>query len=558
VAAILAGREVNGAEQISSFLSGGLSSLPHPGEMLGLERATARLLLAVERKEPVVVHGDYDVDGITATAMLVDFLGRLGLPVRGHIPHRNQDGYGLSVATLEKIAGERCRLVVTVDTGITSLAEAAWAAEHGIDLIITDHHQPRDIVPKALAVVNPLQEGCSFPDKQLAGVGIAIYLLSSLRLALTASGERDDLPLPRDYFDLAALGTICDIVSLRGVNRVFVREGLRRLPETTNVGLRTLLEMVGLAGTPIQPGHVGFVLGPRLNSAGRMDSAQACLDLFLTKDTGVATAICRRLENWNQERQRKEQEILEEAKRAIRTGGLDKDRVIVVAQKEWPIGIIGIVASRIADEYHRPCVVISIQGSDRDKAGAGFLGRGSARARGSGPSFPWHEVLAQASDLLETFGGHRYAAGLTVKEKNIPAFRERLLALADRMFSEQDLIPRHHYDVALPLKEFTPALWDALSALSPFGHGNPEPVFLTEGVDVISREWINGDGLRFVLQSGGEIREAAWFPSRRDRHNPYREIQKGDVVDILHSYHRRHYRGRVYHSLSLRDIRKAS
>jgi single-stranded-DNA-specific exonuclease len=289
-----------------------------------------------------------------------------------------------------------------------------------------------------------------------------------------------------------------------------------------------------------------------------MDSAQECLRLFLTSDPAEASAICRRLENWNSERQRKEQEILEEAKRAIRASRLDADRVIVVAQRGWPIGIIGIVASRIADEYHRPCVIISIQGAGQDHVPGELLGRGSARARGSGPSFPWHEVLANASDLLETFGGHRFAAGLTVREKNIPAFRQRLLDLATRMFDEDDLVPRQLFDVAVTLRELTPELWDALSSLAPFGHGNSEPVFLTRGVEVVSRDWVNGDGVRFVLQSGGEVREAVWFPSRRDRHNPYREIQKGEHVDLLYTYHRRHYRGRSYFSLSLRDMRRAA
>ena len=462
LAQLMVNRGITDIDSARSFLTCDLASLADPFLMRDMDRAVERIERALRHGESIVVYGDYDVDGQTAAAVLVSVLRELSsnpAAISFYIPNRMDEGYGLHAAALKSLAG-KAELVITVDCGIASLEEAVLARQWGLDLIITDHHQPGPEVPAALAVLNPKRPGCSYPEKQLAGVGIAFRLAQ----ALGRSRGRDF----HEYLDLVALGTVADLVPLLGENRILVKRGLERLAATSRCGLKALMEVAGV-GDAVRASDLGFRLGPRLNAAGRLSDPSLAVRLLLTDDPQVAQELAARLNAENATRQDIERRITAEAVEAITARRLHEQPGIVVAGEGWHPGVIGIVASRLVEQFYRPTVVISL---------ADGLGTGSGR---SIAGFDLYGGLAQCSHLLERFGGHTMAAGLTVRGDKLESFSAAFVEVCARTLSDDQLRPRLYIDAEVQLAEVTEQLVEELAVLEPTGFGNPAPVLQVAG-----------------------------------------------------------------------------
>lgn len=495
VAQVLVNRGLGDEEAARRFLRGGAETLPDPYLLLGMERAVARIGEAVAAGQRITVYGDYDVDGITATALLYRVITRLGGVVDYYIPERQSEGYGLNEAALEALYRGGTRLVVTVDCGISAVAEIAALAGR-VDVIVTDHHQPPEVLPPAYAVLNPKQAACPYPDKNLAGVGVAFKLCQALWGRMGGDGVPPDALL-----DLVAVGTVADIVPLTGENRILVKLGLERLAVTDNAGLRALMKEAGLAAEKLDAGRVGFVIAPRLNAAGRLRHAAAGVELLITDDDARAAELAADLERENGHRQAVERELLAAADELLAGTEPAKQKVLVLAGDDWHSGVIGIVASRLVDRYYRPVVMISVRDG---------IGKGSCR---SIPSFDIFRALEQCADLLVQFGGHRQAAGLTVEAANIDALRERLNAVAAATLSEDDYQPVLDIDSRVALAEVDAALVEQLACLAPYGLGNPCPVFACEKLAVAGVRAVGQDGRHLKLrvkQAGASGEVIGW------------------------------------------------
>lgn len=506
-----------------------------------MERAVFRLSSALANGESVCVYGDYDVDGITSVALLIDFFRRIGLHCFYHIPLRMEEGYGLSDDGIAAAAAQGARVIVSVDCGITAVAEAELCNSLGIDLIITDHHVPGDTVPSAFAVINPLQPGCNFPFKLLAGVGIAFNLMIALRARLREEGHftPGNEPNLREYLDLVALGTIADIVPLVDENRIFVRYGLMELTSSERIGIQALKEVAGVMGE-VGCGAVGFRLAPRLNAAGRLEDAALGVELLLCRDRQKAIAMAAELDAGNSERQSIEQAILEEALTMVRSNpSLGKRKSIVLASESWHPGVIGIVASRMVDIFHRPTVLIALQEGN---------GRGSGR---SIPGFHLHDALNACSGHLVKFGGHKYAAGISIDEATLEAFVESFDQVADGLLSPDDLIPELSVDMLLKPEEIGHELAEAVEALAPFGMGNPEPIFVMEGLRVADLRVLKERHLKLRLVDGKRSMEAIGFNMAEGRDIP-------EVATVAFSLQINEWNGRNSVQLRLRDIKGVS
>ncbi|HEY3308647.1 MAG TPA: single-stranded-DNA-specific exonuclease RecJ [Desulfuromonadaceae bacterium] len=495
IATILAARGICSPEEVRQFLSPAFSSMHDPYLLLGMHNAVARLLAARKKKETVCIYGDYDVDGITGTVLLVSFLRVVGYNCIYFVPNRFDDGYGLNNEAIDRIIAMGANLIVSVDCGITAVAEADYCHKQGADLIIVDHHAPHDKIPLASAVINPLQLGCKYPFKALAGVGVAFNLLVALRSALREQGvfNQSGVPDLREWLDLVALGTIADVVPLTCQNRMYVYHGLKQLNNCSKPGIIALKKVAGTTGT-VNCGQVGFRLAPRLNAAGRMESAVPGVDLLLSIDPDECGLIARELDVANAERQVIERSIFDEAVEMIeKSGDYPACRSIVLASGSWHQGVIGIVASRLVERYHRPTILIA-------------LGQEDGLAKGSGRSIPGlHllETLVPCCDHLERFGGHRYAAGIGLKVENVQLFCKAFEAEAKRVLNDDDLVPRLAIDAEVRPEEITRELALELKQLEPFGAGNPEPVLLMRGMTVVDQRIVGGDHLRLRLSKGG-------------------------------------------------------
>ncbi len=462
LAGILRRRNISDVQKAQEFL--------HPEEkqayydpflMMDMERAVARIRRAIEASEKIVVYGDYDVDGITATTLLVRALRRLGAVADYYIPDR-QEGYGLHTESLRKLADEGAGLVVTVDCGIAGTAEIDSVREV-LDVIVTDHHLPGDTLPNAVAVIDPHRADCEYPFKELAGVGVAFKLCQALFRVMKGETFEGDL-------ELVALGTVADIVPLRSENRKMVKIGLSCMKDTNMAGLRQLIDVAGLKGKEISSGQVGFMLAPRLNAAGRLETAMRGVELLMNEDENKARDIALMLNELNSERQQVESDILEQAKKQLASVDIAAAKTLVVAGKDWHPGVIGIVASRLVDLYYRPTIVVSLQDG---------VGKGSCR---SIKGFHLFDALTAAKDTLVQFGGHEMAAGLTVLPENIDALREALDAFAAQTLSEDDYIPCLDVEAELRPEEITIDLVEELALLEPYGMDNPRPLFCCLGV----------------------------------------------------------------------------
>ncbi|MCK5915623.1 MAG: single-stranded-DNA-specific exonuclease RecJ, partial [Deltaproteobacteria bacterium] len=474
LATILINRGIDDLDKARDFLKPSLHNLPDPYQMAGMEKAVERLALAFRRKEKIVVFGDYDMDGISATAVLVDYLRRAGfMQVDYSIPSRLTEGYGLNHTALNKAKTSGVTLAVTVDNGISNYDEITAANNLGIDIIVTDHHQIPEKLPPAHAVINPHLKNCNYPDKNLAGVGVVFNLIMALRKRLRETGLATDVNLLQ-YLDLVALGTVADVMPLTGVNRIFVSFGLKEINKTRRLGLLSLLYIAKIKqGDPINAKELAFKLAPRVNAVGRVDDARIAVELFLTKDRAISTRNAQLLEECNERRRQIEKDIKSEVDEMIKKdGSLATAKVILLASENWHPGVVGIVASRVAEAYDKPAILIALDNG---------VGRGSGR---SVAGLNLVAVLEYCRKHLLRYGGHEQAVGLSVDEASIPALREEIEIYFQTSVPAQTEPPKLLLDGILKPAEINRELLTELQVLHPLGHGNPEPTFLLEATEV--------------------------------------------------------------------------
>jgi single-stranded-DNA-specific exonuclease len=537
IARLLVNRGIVEPEAASLFLSSTLADIRDPFLLRDMEKAVTRLSAAAVSGDKICVYGDYDVDGITSVALLISFFRSVGLDCFFYIPKRLEEGYGLSEEGVASAAAQGAKIIVTVDCGINSVAEASFCSSLGIDLIVTDHHTPGDIIPPAFAVINPLQPGCPFPFKHLAGVGVAFNLLIALRNRLRREGRLGSCGEPnlREYLDLVALGTVADIVPLVDENRIFVKYGLSELTSSRRVGVQALKEVAGVKGA-VGCGTVGFRLAPRLNAAGRLEDAALGVELLLCSDRRKAGTIAAELDASNAERQALEQEILHDALALVKnTPELRERKSIVLASEAWHPGIIGIVASRIVDLFHRPTVLIAL----RDGSG-----RGSGR---SIPSFHLHDALNACAEHLVKFGGHKYAAGLSIEESTLAAFIERFDEVACGLLTPSDLVPDLYIDAHIFPEQIDQSFADLIESLAPFGMNNPEPVFILKNATIAARQVVKERHLKLRIAASGRQIEAIGF-------NMVPGKPVSDLANLAFSLQVNDWNGRKSVQLRLKDI----
>jgi single-stranded-DNA-specific exonuclease len=493
-ARLLANRGITDLKSASDFMNCSLSACHDPMLFKDMDKAVLRIRRSIAAKERILVYGDYDVDGMTSVTIVYSALKRLGADVSTYIPNRVEEGYGLNIGAIKRAERERFSLIITVDCGITSFKEIDFARLSGIDVIVTDHHEILEgRVPQACAVINPLQKDCAYPFKHLAGVGIAYKLAKALYEGTAFFAE--------DFLDLVSLGTVADIAPLLGENRILTKHGLDELNRRGRTGLRALMEVSGLNGKDISSGHIGFVLGPRINAMGRVGSAHMAVDLLLSEDGEAAMKLAKVLEAENRNRQKIEARICDEALSKVeREVNFKHHRVIVVAGEGWHPGVIGIVASRIADRYYRPTIVISLDGK---------LGKGSGR---SIDGFHLFEYLLRCRDHLVGFGGHESACGITIEKERIEAFRDRINEEASGERAEQIFSPRLDVEADIPLGMLSEAVIDEIECMSPFGTENPRPVLVSRNLKVKDGpRSIGRNGFKMLVGDGRMICEAVSF-----------------------------------------------
>jgi single-stranded-DNA-specific exonuclease len=470
-ARVLVNRGYRTAEAASAFLADKLADLPDPFSMKGMALSAARLARALRDREKVTLYGDYDVDGVCSTALVSTFLRGLGASVATYIPNRLGEGYGLNLEAIARIAADGTRVLVTLDCGITSVAEVALANSRGLEVLIVDHHTVPDSMPPALAVLNPHQAGCSYPTKELCAAGVAFNLCMGVRKVLRDQGFFQTRPEPnlRTLLDLVALATVADVVPLVGANRALVKAGLRELSLAKRPGVRALKEVAGLEGSAeVTAGQVGFRLGPRINAAGRLDDASVGLRMLCAETVEEARPLAASLDKANAERQGIEAEILEAA--LAQAQARPEVKALVLHAEGWHPGVVGIVASRVVERFHRPTIIIGVRDG---------LGRGSAR---SIEAFHLFDALSSCAGFLTRFGGHKHAAGLSIEPGQLPGFAKAFEAIAAAQLTDDDLVPRCRVDALVTPGELDEASVTAVHALAPFGRGNPEPVFASRGL----------------------------------------------------------------------------
>ena len=541
LARILVQRGFADSDAARRFLSSSLSTdLPPPHLLAGMDAAVERICRALRDRERVCVWGDYDVDGTTGAAVLVSFLREIGGEPMFYIPHRIDEGYGMSRQGIEHLHSRDVTLIVTVDCGISNADEVVYAGTLGMDVVIVDHHQlPERLPDAAAAVINPQRPDCAFPDKGLCAAGLAFYLVIGLRANLRESGwfEPNAVPDIRRHLDIVTLGTIADMVPLRGANRVLARRGLVELGSSTRPGIMALREVVGLPPGAVDAGTVAFQLGPRINAAGRMDAAVKVVEMLTTESRETADDIARELDGHNRERRETEAQVLDEALAQIEERRLQDRWSIVVGSRGWHPGVLGIVASRIVERFHRPTIVIGLESGE---------GKGSGRSiRG----FHMVQGMRQCADLLERFGGHEYAGGLSIREEHFEAFADRFEKAARESLREEDLQPYLDVDAEVDFRELSLGLVREMRLLGPFGVGNPEPVFQTRGVEVCERRDFNRVS-RFRLRHDEHTVTAVIFgpPEKLP-------VRVKDNVDIAYRIRENEWQGTSAMELRLLDVR---
>jgi single-stranded-DNA-specific exonuclease len=538
VAQLLHARGICTPKQAKAFLNPRVEDLHDPSLMLNMDRAVDRILKARDQGEKVLIYGDYDVDGMTSTVVLKRALEMLGVEADYYIPKRLEEGYGLKADVIRWAEKEGFHLVVTADSGIRAFEVCEVALELGLDLIVTDHHLPDNELPKAYAIVNPKQEGCPYPDKNLAAVGVVFKLVHAL---FRRTGKEDVVP---HFLKLVAIGTIADLVPLTGENRVIAKLGLEALGDPRNVGLKALLDGSGV-DAEVNNFDVSFKMAPRMNAVTRMGGGNQVVDLFSTTDTAKAASIVRDMNSKNHLRRDEEQRIMEEFDRMYaRNPEAFQKKFLVVAGKDWHRGVIGIVASRLVERFFRPVVVFSVGESDCQGSGRSI------------PGFHLLQALDSARDLLDRYGGHAQAAGCTISsegcEEKLDRLAKRLEEFAEDKLEESQLVPELQIEASVPLDGLNLGLYADLQKLAPFGIGNPVPLLTSQGVEVSGGPWLLKDKhLKFRIGRNGESLDAIWW-----RHGEIASrLQTGDRVDLAYVLDKSSYMGREKLQLTIRDLK---
>lgn len=529
-------RGLDDAAHLRDFLGEG-EPLSDPFLLKDMDKAAARITRAVDNMEKIAVYGDYDADGVTSTAMLYSYLETRGADVIFYIPQREGEGYGMNIGAVEYLKEQGVSLIVTVDNGISSVQEVARANELGIDVVVTDHHRPQEILPDAVAVVDAYRPDDTSPYKHFSGVGIAFKLLMALE---DGAGDVEDLL--EAYSDLAAIGTIGDIVPLTGENRTLIRAGLEHLSQSDRPGVQALLENAGIAGKALTSTNVAFTLVPRINATGRMGAPERAVRLLISGYEEEAEVLSEEICADNEERRRVEAEIAEAAFADIEAKGYMKDRVVVVDGENWHHGVIGIVASRVTERCGKPCMIIS---------------RGETEAKGSGRSiegFSLFEAICACGDLLIKFGGHPMAAGITLKPENIEAFRKRINQYAAEHFPQMPT-QTVTLDCKLNPAALSVSMAQSLTQLEPFGNGNPQPVFGLFNMELSNVTPVGGGGhLRLTLEKNGAVITAMRFNTKPEE-LPY---HIGDKIDLAVQLEAREFRGQPSLTVIVRDMKFAA
>ena len=534
IATILLNR---GITEPDNFITPSEEALLDPFLMLGMEQATERILKAMKDGEKIAIYGDYDVDGITSTAIMVKFLRSHNADVIYYIPDRHEEGYGINMDAIDKIHAAGVTLLVTVDCGITAVKEIAYAKELGIETIITDHHECKEETPDAFCLLNPKQPDCQYPFKRLAGVGVAFKLLQALTIKMHFHMRE----LIDEYIDFVAIGTIADVMPLVGENRIIVKRGLELLKYTVNRGIRALADVAEINLSDVQTGTIGFMLAPRINAAGRMGDPRCAVELLLAKDEMTAKRYAQILNDKNCERQETEIKILEDALNIIETTpSIKDDFVIVLSHEGWHHGIIGIVASKISERFNKPCILIS---TDEEN------GKGSGR---SIRTFNLFKALENSSHLMQKFGGHDLAAGLSIKPENIDEFRKEINAYAKNLLTEDDFMPILYVDSELPPPYINMNTAEKLSILEPYGMGNACPLFYAKDLTISQiRPLSDGKHIKLILTSDQYSIESVGFNM-----GELLDILKvDDIIDIAFSIDINIYRGARQLQVLLKDIK---
>lgn len=539
VALLLLNRGINEPERVKKYIKKSLDAINDPFLLNDMDKAAERVVSALKNKEKITVYGDYDVDGVTSTALLVRFLKEHGAEVSYYIPSREKEGYGINVMAINKISKTGTKLLITVDCGITSVGEVELAKTLGMEVIITDHHLCKEKLPSAAAVIDPKRPDSEYPFPALAGVGVAFKL--ALAVAKELGESTSDCFYK--YAEFAAIGTVADVVDLLDENRVIVQKGIELMQNSKYVGVRALLSVSGADKKPVDAVSIAFMLAPRINAGGRLDSAAKAAELLITDDEERAEELALALEEDNSERRSCEQEIYEEALKLIEADEkFDSKKVIVLAKEGWHHGVIGIVSSRITEKFYRPSILLSI-----DKDG---------KCKGSGRSvegFNLFNALSDSAELLTSFGGHSMAAGVALNKKDLEAFSERINKYAESVMTEQELIPKLSIDCELSPGVITPKNIRLLDFMEPFGAANPKPIFTVSNAVIRRLELIgeNKNHIRMVIEKNGVLLNAVGF-----RMAWAAETKRvGEYVSCAFSPEINHFRGEEKVQLMLKDVK---
>ncbi len=537
IAKMLLRRGITEADAARRFFQPSLELLYDPFIMQDMQKAVDRLRRAVLSDEKILIYGDYDVDGITSVSFLYLILKELGANVAYYIPDRQLEGYGLSAQGIEAAHEIGTNLIITVDCGITGHAEVELARSLGMEVLVCDHHEPGPTLPNAMAVLDPKRNDCPYPYRELAGVGVTYKLCQGLLMRM-----KTDLSILENYLELVAIGTAADIVPLIDENRVFVKSGLDRLNESENLGIKALFHVAGLSGKEISTGHIVFILAPRINAVGRMGDAERAVKLLTTTDPAEAMEIANILEQENRHRKNVDEETFRQALvLAEQQFAPERTKSLILHQRGWHSGVIGIVASRVVERFYRPTVLISIENG---------VGKGSAR---SIEGFDLHDALKSCEDLLIGFGGHKYAAGLSIEEDKIPAFCERFEAVAAARLDAEQLIPKLAIEAELRLSEIDETFIKLLRMFAPYGPQNMRPVFMSRNLQVVGTPSIvGGNHIKFKVRDGSTVFEVIGFGM--GAHLPrVQQIERG--LDLVYIIEENEYMGRKMIQLRVKDIR---
>ena len=535
-AIILYNRGIHDDDAIRRFLSKDIDVMHDPYLLKDMEKAAERIRKARDNKEKVTIYGDYDVDGITSIAILYKYLTEMGIDTDYYVPDRMQEGYGVNKDALDKIHSNGSSLVITVDTGITAVEESEYAKEIGIDVIVTDHHECKERIPDVYAAIDPKRKDCPYPFKSLAGVGVVFKLIQALDENKSLSDLMDK------YADLMCLGTVADISPLIDENRVIVTEGLKRFKTTSNVGLKALID-VSTNGKAITTSTIGYTIAPRINASGRLGCASRSVELFLTDDAEKAKKLAESLCEENTLRQQTEQKMFKEAMEYLDANPeVKEDNVIVIPHADWHHGIVGIVSSKITEKFYKPSILFAIDGNE---------------AKGSGRSvngFNLFGALENCSDLLEKFGGHELAAGLTIKAESIEKFRQKINSCSQKQINEAMLTPTIQLDAAIKVPYITLETVNDINKLQPFGVDNPTPSFAVRNIKIHKISVMSeGKHLRMTLLKDGKYLDSVGFGMGEY----YQYLEEGDIIDVAFALDINDYKGFQNVQLILKDIKKS-